>query len=48
MEAVAYTVKSLGLVAEINDCRAVSLCGLVVRALDWQSRGVGFDPHWGL
>ena len=48
MEAVDYTLKSLGLVAEINECRAVSLCGLVVRALDWQSRGVRFDPHTGL
>ena len=44
MEAVAYTLKSLGLVADINEYRAVSLCGLVVRALDWQLRGVGFDP----
>ena len=36
------------LVAEINECIAVSLCGLVVRVLDWQLRGVGFNPHWGL
>ena len=47
MEAVAYTLKSLGLVTEINECRAVSLCGLVVSALNWQLRGIGFDPTKG-
>ena len=26
----------------------VSLCGLVVRALIQNMRGIRFDPHWGL
>ena len=47
MEAVVYTLKSLGLVTEINECRAVSLCGLVVRVLNQQSRGIEFNPHQG-
>ena len=25
----------------------MSLCGLLVRMLEWQLRGIGFDPHWG-
>ena len=48
MEAVAYTLKPLGCSGKINECEAVSLCGLVVRVLDQESRGIGFNPHWGL
>ena len=31
-----------------NECETGSLCGLVVRVLDQQLRGIGFNLHWGL
>ena len=44
----ASTFKVTWISDKIDECEAVSLCGLVVRALDWQLRGVGFNPHGGL
>ena len=45
MAVVAVTLESLGKV--IYDW-TVSLCGLVVRALAQNARGIGFDPNWGI
>ena len=48
MAVVAVTKESLGWSNPHIYDWTVSLCGLVVRALAWNVRGTGFDPHWEL